>query len=193
MKVTALKEQLKDQNRVSIFVDNAYSFSLTLSQVIDQKIKVGMELSESMLAELKKLSLEGKMYAQVLDWLSRRPHSTKEFQQYMYKKKAPPEQTELFLQKLLDKGYLNDEHFAQWWQDKSQFKHKSSRSIRAELSVKGIKSSVNNSGSDIDAIKALISKLQSRPRYADQNKLIRYLIGKGFSYSDIKSVLNDSD
>ena len=193
MKVTALKEQLKDQNRVSIFVDNAYSFSLTLSQVIDQKIKVGMELSESMLAELKKLSLEGKLYAQVLDWLSRRPHSTKEFQQYMYKKKAPPEQTELFLQKLLDKGYLNDEHFAQWWQDKSQFKHKSSRSIRAELSVKGIKSSVNNSGSDIDAIKALISKLQSRPRYADQNKLIRYLIGKGFSYSDIKSVLNDSD
>lgn len=39
MKITALKAQIKNPERVSVFVDGKYSFSLTINEVIDQKIK----------------------------------------------------------------------------------------------------------------------------------------------------------
>ena len=207
MKITALKEQVKDQNRVSIFVDEKYSFSLTLQQVLDYKLKVGYQLDVQLIAELKKQSDEGKLYSMVLDWLMRRPHSTKEYKDYMYKKKAAPELTELFLQKLQSRGYINDEHFAEWWAKGRLVKNKSLRTITSELRAKGIESATITAvlalvaeetdegefSSDRAALIAVVQKLKDRPRYADKNKFIRYLSGKGFRYDDIKDILTNNE
>ena len=202
MKITALKPQLKDQNRASIFVDGSYSFSLTLSQVLEQKITIGQTLSEQQLAKLKKLSEQGKQYARALDWLMRRPHSTKEFRDYMYRKKAEPELTDAFVQKLTARGSLDDHYFAQWWADARYAKNKSWRSIASELKQKGVDTAIiteltpqaQTAGQEVNSDKVplgnLMQKLKARPRYNDQNKLIRYLLGKGFNYGDIKEALS---
>ncbi|MEX1995188.1 MAG: hypothetical protein WD887_00210, partial [Candidatus Saccharimonadales bacterium] len=91
MKITSLKQQIKNPERVSIFVDNKYSFSLSLDELVAQKLKKDTQLDEARLKTLKKLSADGKSRARALNWLLIRPHSTRELQDYLRRKKTDPE------------------------------------------------------------------------------------------------------
>ncbi len=198
MKITAIKAQVKNANRVSVFVDLKYSFSLNLDQLLQEKLKKDLEIDENRVEALQKLSDEGKLKQRVLDWLMIRPHSTKEFRDYMYKKKAEKDLSEAWIEEFTAKRYLDDKSFAEWFAEQRVHKNKSQRAIESELRAKGISVDVIREvlgSSQVDnkeAIKALIQKIGNRPRYRDRKKLITYLLGKGFNYSDIKEVLEDS-
>ena len=56
IKITDIKQGVKNPNRVNVFVNGKYAFSLDVVQVVDLKIKVGMEISEEELAKYKKAS-----------------------------------------------------------------------------------------------------------------------------------------
>ena len=202
MKITTIKAQIKTENRVSVFVEGKYSFSLTLDQLLTEKLKKGLELDESEILRLKKLSDEGKLKARTLEWLLGRPHSTKEFRDYLYRKQAEKELIEAWVVHFTDKKYLDDEAFARWFAETRRRKNKSSRAITSELYSKGINSvtiksivtELENDGDDSEksekeALRTLVNKLRDRPRYQDEQKFKSYLISKGFSYSDIKEVL----
>jgi regulatory protein len=202
MKITAIKAQLKDENRVSIFVDGLYSFSLTLDQLLIEKLKKNDELDENQVKQLKKLSDEGKLKQRSLEWLLGRPHSTREFRDYLYKKQADKDLIEAWVDEFTEKKYLNDEQFARWFAENRRRKNKSSRAITAELYAKGIpavtiKSIVTELDSENEtqeksekqALRELVNKLLNRSRYQDEQKLISYLLSKGFSYGDIKEML----
>ncbi|MCA9324234.1 hypothetical protein KC992_04000, partial [Candidatus Saccharibacteria bacterium] len=88
MKITQIKQQVKNPERVSVFVDGKYSFSLTLDQLLSEKLKKDIELETERVKQLVKLSDEGKIRARALEWLLTRPHSTREFRDYLYRKKA---------------------------------------------------------------------------------------------------------
>jgi regulatory protein len=198
MKITALKQQIKNVGRVSIFVDGKYSFSLTLDQLLGQKLKKDTELDENQIKDLKKLSDEGKLKQRAIEWLMGRPHSTREFRDYLYRKQAEKDLIEAWTEEFTAKGYLNDAEFARWFADGRRRKNKSARAITAELFSKGVSQAIIQNiiteleisddvkKSEIEALDELIAKLKGRSRYQDQQKLIAYLISKGFKYSDIK-------
>ena len=52
--ITNLKQGIRNPNRVNVFINDKYEFSLDLTQVVDFKLKVGRELTEEELTELKK-------------------------------------------------------------------------------------------------------------------------------------------
>lgn len=195
MKITALKAQVKNPERVSVFVDHAYTFSLTLNEVLEHKLKKETEITEADIAAFKKLSEDGKLRTRAYEWLMGRPHSTKELRDYLYKKKTDKDLQEKLIAEFTQKGVLSDERFAEWSAERLLRKNKSSRAIANELRAKGIDSVTIQSIvsreeiSDRESLVVLIQKLQTRSRYADQKKLIAYLQTKGFSYSDIKSAL----
>ncbi len=86
MKITELKQGVKNPNRVNVFVDGKYEFSLDVTQVVDFKIKVGMEISPEQLLEFKKASEFGKLYQRALEWVLTRPRSERETRDYLNKK-----------------------------------------------------------------------------------------------------------
>ncbi len=86
MIVTELKQGVKNPNRVNVFVDGKYSFSLDVSQIVDFKLKVGSKISEEELAEYKKASEFGKLYQRTLEWTLIRPRSIKETRDYLRRK-----------------------------------------------------------------------------------------------------------
>ncbi len=200
MKITAIKAQVKSENRVSIFVDGVYSFSLTLDQLLEQRLKKGDELDSPSIQRLKKLSDEGKMKAKAIDWLMIRPHSVREFRDYLYRKKVESELIDIWVEDFKTKKYLNDEYFAEWFATGRRAKNKSDRAISSELYSKGIdkksiefalSSLVNEESEDGEgsALQKLLQKYAGRPRYSDEKKLISFLIGRGFSYSNIKDAI----
>lgn len=206
MKITAIKTQVKNDNRASIFLDEKYSFSLTLDQLLNEGLKKYNELNEAQVKNLKKLSDEGKLKQRALEWLMGRPHSTREFRDYLYRKKAEKDLISAWVEEFTDKKYLDDASFARWFAENRRRKNKSSRAIRAELMTKGVPSSTIQSivteleneddgdkKTEQEALLELVNKLRNRTRYQDEQKLKQYLVSKGFRYEDIKSALTDVD
>ena len=196
MKISAIKQQIKDPERVSVFVDGQYSFSLGLDQLVKYKLKKDDQLSENDVKKFKKISADGKLRARALEWLLNRPHSTREFKDYLYKKQADPVLTESLIKEFTKKGYLDDAKFAAWFIELKQRKNKSRRAVRAELLKKGIsgevlEAAVEAQPTDEDAaLREIIAKKQKTSRYKDDPvKLAKYLVGQGFSYDLVKKQL----
>ena len=199
MKITAIKAQVKNPERVSIYVDEKYSFSLTQSQLLEHKIYSGLALSEESLAKLKYASDYGKMLERTLNYIMIRPRSTREVRDYLWRKKAEPELADAVLHWMQNRDYLNDANFAKSWVRNRQLtKPVSKRRLIAELRQKGVASEyieqafVQEEFDEKEALHEIIAKKRKQARYQDETKLMQYLARQGFSYDSIKSALSDS-
>ena len=211
MKITALKTQVRDKARVNVFVDGKYRFSLDINQVAELGIRSGLEYTEEQLVSLENESQFGKLYMRALEYSFVRPRSQRELRDYLYrktrdtrtkmgdiKKGVSVELTERVFNRLLDKGYLDDTKFAQFWvENRNARKGSSLRKLRTELQAKGVEKSIidgvisESERSDSDEIKKIIAK--KAHRYDDEQKLIAYLMRQGFRYDDVKTALQDTD
>jgi regulatory protein len=207
VKITGISAQTKNNNRVNVMVDGAYRFSLDVFQLSDLGIRIGKEYTEDELQELESESQFGKLYARTLEYCLMRPHSAKEVRDYLYrktrdtrtktggiKKGVPVEVTERVYQRLVEKGYIDDEKFARFWiENRNLTKGASRRKLIAELRSKGVASSLierlleSSERSDENELQKIIAK--KRARYPDEQKFMQYLARQGFSYDDIKQAL----
>ena len=89
--VTDIKPAAKNENRVNIFINNKYDFSLDIAQAVDYKIKVGKKLEEAELSKLRQASEFGKLYQRALEKTLSRPHSVKEIRDYLKTKRKKRE------------------------------------------------------------------------------------------------------
>ncbi len=211
MKITALKTQLRDVDRVNVFVDGKYSFSLDITQVAELGIKTGKEYSAEELAELENESQFGKLYTRSLEYALIRPRSQREMRDYLYRKTRDTptkmggmrkgvsvELTQRVFDRLTDRGYLSDEKFALFWvENRNVRKGSSKRKLQAELQAKGVERSIiertleGSERSDAEEIQKIIAKKASR--YDDEQKLMAYLMRQGFRYDDVKEALHSTN
>jgi len=199
MKITAIKQQVKNPERVSIFVDEKYSFSLTLDEVLKHKIKLGLEVDRADVKRLQKISTDGKLRMRSLEWLMSRPRSTREFRDYLYRKKVEPQLIEELIAEFTGRGYLDDRRFAKWFIELLHRRRKSNRAVQAELFKKGIDRELvgeimsAEQEDEMSRLRAVIEKKSGLPRYRkDPKKLTEYLIRQGFSWGLVKEALEIS-
>lgn len=166
--VTDLKQGVKNPDRVNVFVDEKFAFSLDVSQVVDYKLKIGRRLSEAEYEELQRASEFGKLYQRTLEWVLMRPRSIRETRDYLQRKLkisssghssrpssrgsslrprsncgCPSEDIFKFsheiITRLVSKGYLDDRKFARYYVENRFVKKGISRKrMRMELMKKGI-------------------------------------------------------
>jgi len=196
MKITAIKQQVKNPERVSIFVDGKYVFSLSLDELVKHKLKNNDELDETDVKKYKKISADGKLRVRALEWLMNRPHSEREFRDYLYRKKTEPEQIDSLVGEFTAKGYLDNAKFAAWFIELQSRRGKSDRAIKAELFKKGIGRELadevisGSTGDESERLKAVIDKKSRLSRYKnDPQKLAKYLTAQGFSWQEVKQQL----
>lgn len=212
MKITAITSQQKDQNRVNIMVDEVYRFSLDIFQVADLGVRVGKEYTDEELLELETEGQFGKLYGRALEYCLLRPHSAREVRDYLYRKtrtvkvrskktgeiKERPGVSSVLTTRVFDrlvaKGYVDDERFARYWVENRNLKKGASmRKLQAELQAKGVDRGIIeqmialSTRSDEDELLKIIEK--KRRRYPDDQKFMQYLARQGFSYDDIKQAL----
>lgn len=200
MIITAIKAQVKRPERISIFVDGAYSFSLSQTQLFDEKLRVGLEIDKERLADLQRVSDFGKAYERVLNYIMIRPRSTREVQDYCRRKQIDPADCQRIINKLAKFGYINDKQFAKAWVESRRLtKAMSERALKMELKRKGITDAIISevltpeSYSNDEALRKLIEKKQKLSRYkADPQKLMQYLARQGFGYDDIKTAMAEN-
>lgn len=198
MKITAIKQQVKRADRYSIYVDGKYSFSLGENELLRLGLHSGQEITEQELAAYRDESDYGKLFDKTLNLLSFRLRSEWELRDYLKRKKAEPEIIEKILNKLSINGYVDDEQFARRWvENRRLLKTTSRRRIAQELKQKRISNDIidkvlaedKEETDEREVLRELVDK--KKHRYPDQTKLMQYLARQGYSYEDIKAVLNE--
>lgn len=197
-KITDLKQGVRNPDRVNIYVDGKFSFSLDISQVVDFGIKVGLEISASDLEEYKKASEFGKLYQRTLEWVLVRPRSIRETNDYLYKKifekKLDKNYIDRIIEKLEAKKYLDDRRFCEYYvENRFVKKGVSLKRLKMELLKKGVSKEIieevlaDSDRNDEEELKKMIAK--KRSKYADDDKLTQYLCRQGFPYDLVRELV----
>jgi regulatory protein len=195
MKITSIKQQIKRNDRYSVFVDGKYSFSLSESALLELRLASGQEVDEPQLAELKEASGNDKAYGNALRYVAIRPRSEWELRTYLRRKEVDDPVADTIIERLQQVGLQDDLQFAKSWvANRHLLKSTSKRKLQLELKQKRVPNAIidtvlrEDKVDERQSLQALVAKKQHR--YPDKNKFMQYLARQGFSYDDIKSVLD---
>ncbi len=199
MKITAIKQQVKRAGRFSIFVDDKYAFSLSESALLEQQIRIGLEVTADELRGYKDASQFDKAYNLVLAYVARRQRSEWELRDYFRRKEIDEDAAEVILGRLKRFNYVNDLAFAtSWVENRRLLKPVSRRRLKLELKQKHVSDSIiaqvleDDTTTDRDTLRQLVDRKRRQSRYQDDTKLMQYLVRQGYNYDDVKSVLNNT-
>ena len=195
-KVTAIKVQKRNPQRVNIYLDGEYTFGL--ARITAAWLQMGQELSDEKIAELRAQDSHEAAYQKALHFLDYRPRSTAEVRRSLEKHGFEPEVIEAVIQRLGRSGLVNDEQFAQTWvENRSEFRPRGRRALSMELRQKGLDDeSIETALAELDedslAYQAALKqarKLQGLPKPDFRRRLAGFLMRRGFDYGVIEPVL----
>ncbi|MEN4100076.1 MAG: RecX family transcriptional regulator [Anaerolineaceae bacterium] len=196
-KITGLKAQKRNPNRVSVYLDGEYAFGL--ARIVAAWLHVGQALDEHQIARLKNQDTAEVAFQTALKHLSYRPRSEAEVRQKLSSSGYAETVIEAVITRLQDSKLIHDAQFAQLWvENRSAFRPRSQKLLKMELKQKGIHddtietalADANNDGEL--AYQAAVRRVS---RYAGldwqqfRQKLGGFLARRGFSYGTIAPIV----
>lgn len=188
-KITAIEQQKRNKERVSIFLDGEFAFGLAYETAAG--LRVGQELSEEAITQLQDRETIVQARQSAFRFISFRPRSVVEVRRNLLGKGYDEAVVEMIIQDLLKREYLDDQAFAAYWvEQRESFKPRSRRALRHELYEKGLSRDVIDAAvEDVDERDAALNAAQRRAyrwenldEQAFQEKMIAYLRRRGFNY-----------
>ncbi len=139
MRITTLQTQATNSERINIFVDGQFLMGANALIVLQMGLRVGQELSEEQLEQLRSEERLQQAVDRALNYLSFRPRSKQEVRNYLRRKDTPPELIESVMSRLDRMDLVNDRTFANFWvETREQFNPKGSHALKSELRQKGV-------------------------------------------------------
>lgn len=199
-RITAIAAQAKTRRhlgeRVNIFIDGDYSFSLDTALIEKFQLGHGFQVDAITLERLLQADGDAKVRARALHFLSYRPRSRDEVRQRLIRDGWAEDVVDRVLDKLREQGYLNDAVFAGLWvEHRTLGKPRGANALQQELRRKGISKEIISEALPTasqeleNAVVTARSILQSKSRQWSnlddkerQTKLIQTLQRRGFSF-----------
>jgi len=197
--ITALTAQMKNPDRVNVFIDGTFALGLALT--VAAGLRVGQEISQ---AELEKLDQHDEVHRareRVLGLLARRPYSSSEISRYLRRHKMSDEIIQNVIDDLTEAKLIDDDAFAAYWvEQRETFRPRSRLALRQELSQKGVDREVVNEAlseiDEIDAARRVALKQAGRWRGLAEaewgTKLTRYLMRQGYPYDIVSEIVSET-
>lgn len=194
--ITALQVQKKNSHRVNVFINGEFAFGL--SRLVAAWLKVGQELSDAKIAELKTQDQKEQALQRALHLISYRPRSEAEVLNHLKKYQIPEETTTEVIARLRETGVLDDQQFAETWiENRATFRPRSKLALRIELAQKGIdetliEETLAGVNDEVQAYEAGRKKARQLPNTDEKvfkQKLLGFLARRGFSYEVTSSVV----
>ena len=197
-KITGLKEGKNRGKRINVYVDGKYAINLLAEVVIQERLKVGQELTTDQLESLAVVNRYQQCRNSAIRYLAYRQRSEEEVRQRLQRHGYDIDCIEKTISRLKENGLIDDTEFARFWIDnRESFSPRSRRLTGVELKQKGVSKDiidtaireVNDSES---AYRAALNKVHRLPQsdFRDfRNRLGQYLNRKGFSYDVIQATV----
>jgi len=192
-KITALEQQKRKKDRVSVFLDGEFAFGLTLEAAAG--LRVGQELSDEAIAQLQDRETLIQARQSAFRYMSYRPRSIVEVRRNLLGKDYDEVVVDAIIAELIERNHLDDEAFAAYWvEQREAFKPRSRLALRQELYEKGVpRSVVSRIVENVDESDAAANAAERRAQrwsHLDEeefrNKMISYLRRRGFTYQIAK-------
>jgi regulatory protein len=136
-KVTALKVQKRNPNRVNVYLDDDFAFGL--SRIVAAWLHVGQVLDDKKIDDLKSKDTVEVAYQKALQFIAHRPRSEAEVIKRLEKHGFDSEMIESVMVRLRDQNLVGDLEFARLWVDnRTAFKPRGRRALSVELKQKGV-------------------------------------------------------
>ena len=139
MKITELKPQQRRPERISVFLDRRYAFSLDRELVVKFGLQVGAEVDAAELQPIIRAAEQKKAMDAALNLLSFRGRSRKEITDRLQRRGFSPEVVAATVARLVELKLLDDTRFAAAIaRDRLEIARKGKRQIYADLRRKGV-------------------------------------------------------
>lgn len=190
-KITAIRAGKGRRQRLNMFLDGKFAFSMEAEAAVKAGLQIGQELSESEIEALARSDHQHRCFSAALHFLSYRPRSESEMRERLAKRGFDGDSVAATLSRLKEQGLVDDMAFAQFWKDnRESFSPRSHWLTSLELRRKGVAADViEQVVSEIDdeesAYRVALGKTRSLslPGYEDfRRRLGNYLKRRGFSY-----------
>ena len=187
--ITAIEAQKRGKDRVNVFLDGTFAFSLGIEVLEEQNLHLGQVLSDPQIEELASTDLFHKCLNAALRFLSYRPRSEMEIRMRLGRRFE--EQTiDRVILHLKAGRMVDDVAFAQFWREnRESFSPRSNQMLKMELRRKGIDPEVIAEVVDgIDDQESAYRAAEVRARLWEEDydtfrrKLGAFLRRRGFSY-----------
>ncbi|HTX89623.1 MAG TPA: RecX family transcriptional regulator [Anaerolineales bacterium] len=198
MRITAIEPQQKNPQRVNVYLEGEFAFGL--ARIVAVWLKVGQEISDGKIAELKAEDERELTYQKALHFISFRPRSSTEVRQNLTKRGIAEPLVEETVKRLGESGLLNDEAFARAWvENRNEFRPRSKSALRLELRRKGLNDETIQSVLDdqvdeealaLEAARKYARRLAGLDWPAFRQKLGGFLARRGFSYTTLAPVVS---
>jgi regulatory protein len=195
-RITGIELQKKNQQRVNVFLDGTFAFSL--SRIVAAWLQVGQEISDEKIQQLQDEDRQEHNYQRALHYLAYKPRSTAELHKYLLHHQVDEIEAAAVLERLQKSGLLNDNSFAEAWiENQNEFRPRGRRALAYELRQRGIDDqTIQESLADLDeealAYQAALKKsrtLKNSDWSEFQTKLSTFLARRGFDYDTVRSVV----
>ncbi len=189
--ITALTAQVKNPDRVSVFVDGAFACGLALDVAVAARLRVGQTISATDLTALEQREEVHHAHERAVALLARRPRSANEIARQLRRHQHADDIIQQVLDDLTAAGLLDDSAFAAYWvEQRDTFRPRSRLALRQELSQKGLDREVVSEAleglDEIEAARRVARKQAGRWRALPEEewraKMIRYLLRHGYPY-----------
>ena len=138
MTITAIEVQKRGKDRVNVFLDGAFAFSLGIEVVTEQGLHLGQRLSEDQIEELATADQFHKCLNAAFRLLSHRPRSEAEIRTRL-RPRFEKQAIDRVIIHLKARHMVDDVAFAQFWKEnRESFSPRSKRMLKLELRRKGI-------------------------------------------------------
>jgi regulatory protein len=202
--ITALQAQAHDQQRVNVFIDNAFALGVSLNTVSRERLYVGKQLSEPEFERLEQAERGDQALHVAMRFIETRPRSRTEIHERLRSKGFDEPQIEHALTRLNELDLANDASFARFWvENRLACRPRGAGVLRDELRRKGVDRNVIDATlaelaprSDeheraLTLARAAARKYASAPdRYAFQRRLGGYLQRRGFQLDLIRPIVD---
>ncbi len=164
--VTGLEVHQRDKESVRLFLDDEYVLDLPLMEAA--RLSRGQTLTDAEVNRLSDAQRLQRAFDTAVHYLSYRPRSTQEVRRHLVKKEVPDTLAADVLERLRQRGYVDDMEFARYWiSNRDRFKPIGERALKYELRQKGIDDEI------VDALVAEVDEEDSAYRAA-QTRMSRY-------------------
>ncbi len=195
--ITALEVQKRDKERVNVYLDGDYAFSVPLIEAA--RLKRGQMLDETEINALKTEDSVTRAVDRAVRFLSYRPRSSAEVRRNLADKATPDAVIAAAVARLERLGYLDDRAFTRFWVESRQHaKPLGHRALRYELRQKGVPDPLIDEALDsydaqdaaYSAARQRVQRYQGGPRSTFRHKLGGFLQRRGFDYDVIRQALD---
>ena len=195
--ITRLAYQKRHKNRVNVFIDDSYAFSLP--DLLASSLQIGQYLDDDEIARLRAQDDRQRAMDKALRLLARRPRSAYEIDEALKQAGYAASIREQVIARLIEMEYVDDREFASWWvNNRVTFNPRSKRALQQELYEKGIAADIiaemlaplDDETLARAAGHKRVQRWQHLSAAAFDKKMLAYLQRRGFSYPAARSAID---